>query len=35
MCVEAECGESRGMGTEAHPETERFTRMGRRAGGTA
>ena len=35
VCVEAECGESRGMGTEAHRETERFTGMGRRACGAA
>ena len=31
VSVEAECGESRGMGTEAHRETERFAGMGRRA----
>ena len=31
VSVEAECGESRGMGTEAHRATERFAGMGRRA----
>jgi hypothetical protein len=28
MYVEAECGESRGMGTEAYRETKRLTGMG-------